>query len=227
MSDEEKRAPGNVRRVSSRNRKDQLDYGSNLFPPESPLTPDSHADAYEPGEPLPFDESAFLAQTVDRYPPLPFDGDDPAPLSAQEAERFPALPTPVWAHHEAAAAEDDVYEDEPLSPPRLTSPALARGKARKTAPKKPASRGRGCLYNLLTLLFFALTIGAVAYGIYIFQNPYSPLNPLPPATSLPIMITTTPGPQEPVAPVLDATPTPENALATEAPVVNDEPATAT
>ena len=215
MSDDEKRAPGNVRRVTSRNRKDQLNYGSNLFPPESPLTPDPRADAAEPGEPLPFDESAFVVQTVERDPPLPFDGDEPAPLVAQEAERFPPLPPPAWARHEAEA------EASRSPAPRLSSPAPAR----KTAPRKKTSRKRGCLYNLLTLLFFVLTIGAVLYGIYIFQNPYSSLNPLPPATSLPIMITATPEPP-PVMPVLD--PTSDTSLVTdEAPVVNEEPATPT
>lgn len=226
MSDDDQRAPGSVRRVTSKNRKEQLNYGSNLFPPESPLSPDPNTDSSEPGEPLPFDEAAFTAQAVERISPLPFDGEEAAPLAAQaadDAERFPPLPPPAWARHEQAEAEPQAAPAPRAA--RVSQPAPARAKARKPAPK--TSRKRGCLYNLLTLIFFLLTVGAVIYGIYLFQNPYSPLNPLPPATSLPIMITATPEPA-PALPVLDATPTQENTLPTaEAPVVDAPPATPT
>jgi hypothetical protein len=207
MSDDENRAHGNVRRVTAKNRKETLDYGQNLFPPESPLTPDARGGVAEPGEPLPFDDSAFVAQAADRFPPLPFDGDEPAAFAAQEAERFPPLPPPAWARHEAAQ-EAEFEDDLAPVPPPVSVPAPVRGKARKTAPKKKPSRARGCLYNLLTLLFFALTIGALIYGIYIFQNPFSPLNPLPPATSLPIMITATPAPLPTDAPTSEPSATP-------------------
>lgn len=208
MSDDDKRAPGNVRRVTARDRKDHLDYGQNLFPPEQPLAPDPRADTPQPAEPLPFDEDAFTAQTADRFPPLPFDGEDP--LVAQEAERFPPLPTPGWARQDAAGAVEEDIEaqaaDEP--PPTVSTPAPRRSRRARPASKKQPSRGRGCLYNLLTLVFFLLTIGALVYGFYIFNNPFSPLNPLPPMTPLPIMITATPAPQqaEPPAPEASATP---------------------
>lgn len=204
MSDDDKRGPGSVRRVTAKDRKDKLEYGQNLFPPEQPLVPDPRADLPEPDEPLPFDEDAFAAQTVERFPPLPFDGEDP--LVAQEAERFPPLPKPGWARHEAEPVVE--AEAEAAPPPSVSTPVPARRKTPKPAPKKRDSRGRGCLYNILTFVFFVLTIGALIYGIYLFNNPFSPLNPLPPMTPLPIVITATPEPQQAVVPAMAETATP-------------------
>src|SRR5690606_1762248 len=92
---------------------------------------------------------------------------------------------------------------------------------RKPAPRPKPSRARGCLYNLLTLVFLALTAGALAYGVHLFQNPYSVLNPLPPATPLPIVITATPEP-----PAVVVTTTPASALTTQEAAAPAETATA-
>lgn len=213
MSDDEQHASGNVRRVTAKDRKEKLDYGQTLFPQEQPLAPDPHADEPPPGEPLPFDESAFAAQTAERFPPLPFDGDEAAFVAQQaEAERFPPLPPPAWARpHDAEPTDthddlDDITFEPETAAPVLPPQRDAKPPRRKAVPKaktqRKTSRARGCLYNLLTLLFFALTIGALAYGIHIFNNPYSPLNVLPPPTALPIFITATPAP--PVEAPLDA-----------------------
>lgn len=203
MSDEETRDPGNVRRVTAKNRKERLDYGQNLFPPESPLSPDPRAaSGSESDTPLPFDAATAFSAPADRFPPLPFDGEDPVAFAAQEAEpeRFPPLPPPGWAR--AAAQHVDPIEEaepEPLPAARPT-----RSTAKKAAPRKQTSKGRGCLYNLLTLLFLVLTVGALIYGVYLFQNPYSTLNPLPPPTSLPIIITATAQPPTDVPPTTEA-----------------------
>lgn len=50
--------------------------------------------------------------------------------------------------------------------------------------------------NLLTLLFLVATIGLIVAIASIWQNPYSPLNPFPPATRY-IEVTATPGPDIP------------------------------
>ncbi|MFZ4828613.1 MAG: hypothetical protein ACOYLB_14785 [Phototrophicaceae bacterium] len=47
------------------------------------------------------------------------------------------------------------------------------------------------LVNLLTLLIIAVGFLFVGYATYIYRNPYSPLNPLAPATPLPRVITAT------------------------------------
>jgi hypothetical protein len=43
----------------------------------------------------------------------------------------------------------------------------------------------------LTLLFVAATVGAIGLFVVIVQNPYSSLNPFPPFTPLPIIVTAT------------------------------------
>src|SRR5690606_28559245 len=147
------------------------------------LTPDPQADGPEPGDPLPFDEDAFTARQAERFPPLPFDGEEPAAFAAQEAERFPPLPKPGWAR-QPSPQPDDVAQPDPVPEAPLIAPVPVRPKKRKVPAKAQpkTNRRRGCLYNLLAVLFLALTVGALIYGVYIFQNPYSPLNPLPPAT---------------------------------------------
>jgi hypothetical protein len=203
MSDEETRDSGNVRRVTAKNRKERLDYGHNLFPAESPLSPDPRAvSAQDADEPLPFDAATAFSAPAERFPPLPFDGEDPVSFAAQEAEaeRFPPLPPPGWARTAAQHAdpvETFELESEPMPAPVAKS---GRSKAQKAAPRQQTSKGRGCLYNLLTLLFLVLTVAALLYGVYLFQNPYSTLNPLPPPTSLPIIITATAQPPTDVPP---------------------------
>ncbi|MBL8154747.1 MAG: hypothetical protein JNM70_11235 [Anaerolineae bacterium] len=56
---------------------------------------------------------------------------------------------------------------------------------------QPVRSGGGCVPNLVTLLFVAATVGAIALFAVIVQNPYSSLNPFPPFTPLPIIVTAT------------------------------------
>ncbi|MFO7323539.1 MAG: hypothetical protein DIU68_017555 [Chloroflexota bacterium] len=205
MTDEEKRPPGPVRRVGPKDRKNRLDYGKRLFPPETPLPLDPPPPD-EGGEPLPFDAADVEAEAADRFPPLPFDGDDLLANAqdgpADEEDRFPPLPPPGWARPEHRAPPP-AERPEPQPPhPKPSPPIKPKAKRRPAAPPK---RGRGCFYNLVTLLFLALTVGVVVFGVYIFNNPYSSLNPLPPPTPLPIIITATfSPPTEPAAVETDA-----------------------
>lgn len=207
MPDDEQQPPDSVRRVGPKDRKERLDYGKRLFPPETPLPLDPPAPDAE-AEPLPFDETWFAeAEDAAPHPPLPFDGEEPV-ASAQTEERFPPLPPPGWAR------------PAPETQPQPVRPMRSRPK-RRPAPPPPPKRGRGCFYNLLALLFLALTAGAIWLGVTIYNNPYSLLNPLPPPTPLPIVITATFGPPaEPTpAPILGPLPGEATAEATDAPVM--------
>lgn len=125
--------------------------------------------------------------------------------------RRPLIPeddqfAPPQLARDDAEREADAPDVEPEPPaetaplrPRDTAPrfppldADAPAPASKPAPAPPRPR-RNWLYNLLTLVFLLGTVGAMAYFALLWTNPYHELNPLPPYTPLPIIITTTPLP---------------------------------
>lgn len=96
-------------------------------------------------------------------------------------DRFPSLP------------------DEPTPPPRRSRRAPVSEK------RSDASDGTR---NLIALFFLLLTFAALAYFVVIWQDPYSPLNPLSPPTPLPLMITATPTPAPTSTPAPTNTPAP-------------------
>jgi hypothetical protein len=123
------------------------------------------------------------------------------PEMLPEAEQRPEA-TPVRA---ASLEDDDRFP--PLNP-------------EAAQPKPPAPRQRSTLLpNLLAIFFFFATIGAGVYVYLVARDPYSPLNPFPPFTPVPIYITTTPLPptitptSSPV-PTATFTPIPREVLAT-------------
>ncbi len=83
----------------------------------------------------------------------------------------------------------------------------------------PRPKRRNWPYNLVALLFFFASIGVAAYYFAIARDPFSPLNPLPPFTPLPIIVTTTPIPPTATAtltqtPTVTFTPLPRELVAT-------------
>jgi hypothetical protein len=97
----------------------------------------------------------------------------------------------------------------PLNPNQRT-PAAA------PVPRQPR---RTWPYNLVALLFFVASIAVAVYYYLIARDPFSPLNPLPPFTPLPIIITTTPIPPTATAtftptPTATFTPLPPEMIAT-------------
>ena len=80
-----------------------------------------------------------------------------------------------------------------------------------TPPPPPPRKRRRWLPNLLTVFFLLATTVLVGYIALLMANPYHELNPLPPYTPLPIIVSATPLP-----------PTP-----TQAPTATDIPPTAT
>jgi hypothetical protein len=97
-----------------------------------------------------------------------------------ESESVPAATVP-----EANAPQS---VDQPIEVDRFPQVPAAIPVPQRTG---QPTRGGGCVPNLLTLLFVAATVGAIALFAVIVQNPYSSLNPFPPFTPLPIIVTAT------------------------------------
>ncbi len=103
----------------------------------------------------------------------------------------------------AAAASGSAPGDErlpPAAPPAYTSPP----------PAQPARRRRGNrTANLVTAFFLLATAGVIVYVGLLVADPYTPLNPLPPFTPVPIIVTATPLPPTvtPVPPTATPEPT--------------------
>ncbi len=100
--------------------------------------------------------------------------------------------------------------------PEVFSPNPARLKMPPAL--QPARKPRNtCLPNLLTLFFVVATIGVGAYYALIAANPHTQLNPFPPFTPLPRIVTATflpptPTLTSPPAPTATFTPLPVEAL---------------
>ncbi len=89
--------------------------------------------------------------------------------------------------------QDDRYP--PVVPPRSLPPEIEQSpnlypKPRTQTPKR-VSRAAQIGANLVTVLIGLIIIGVGVYGAYIYRNPYSALNPLAPATPLPIIVSAT------------------------------------
>ncbi len=94
-----------------------------------------------------------------------------------------------------SAIEPDVFEiPEPpleiLTPPKVQPPKNKPAPAKSIARTAPPQQ-KHVMANLLTIVFLLGTIGMVALVVMITQNPYTALNPFPPFTPLPIVITAT------------------------------------
>ncbi len=121
------------------------------------------------------------------FPPETLPQEENTPASdADEADRAQAVdeaPSPP-VEKTQPALNDDRYP--PLKPPPVSS---------KSAPVRPRTRPRRVLwYNLGTLFFILTGCGVCGYYTAIALNPYMALNPFPPFTPVPLIITTTPLP---------------------------------
>lgn len=96
------------------------------------------------------------------------------------ADRFPSLP-----------------DEQPPAAPLREPP-----RPRSVPVDDRASRSRDRARNLIALFFLLASCAALAYFAVLWQNPYSPLNPLAPPTPLPLIITAT------LTPTLAPTPGP-------------------
>ena len=80
----------------------------------------------------------------------------------------------------------------------------------RSAPRSSrAHRGAGCLWNLLTLLVLAATLGVAGLIGWVYIHPTSSLNPFPPPTMPALAVLPTSAPTDtPLPPTATSTPTP-------------------
>jgi hypothetical protein len=114
--------------------------------------------------------------------PAPSDADERATSEIPAAEDDLPVPPPPRKRRTSEQARFPALPDEARHPRR--QPQLA-------AP--PPKRGFPCR-DLIALFFILAAIGLAGYFIYIWQNPYSPLNPLAPPLLPPLVVSQTPLP---------------------------------
>ncbi|MDX2137722.1 MAG: hypothetical protein SF123_06470 [Chloroflexota bacterium] len=179
MADEQN-SGGNVRRVSARDRKRRIEPRDLSFPPDDlPSEPfDTRDDVATPDE-SPAASSSTDASVGTTYPSSASDT-----VSAKAA---PASPTPSPRKRPPQPGRFP-----PI--PEVDNPQL-NARPRAAAPAAPVrKRRRFGLRDVVALLFALATCGVVAYFVYIWQNPYSLLNPLAPPVLPPLVVTETPTP---------------------------------
>lgn len=165
---------GNIRRVTRKDRKRKIETSKLEFPPDDLR--------YAPPESV-----------------------EPAAETIPEAPVESAAP-PGEPDVEASIEEAVVIETAPETLPAERFPPLefSSGKPGQpqvnAAPKTVPPRRNPCLYNVIALFFLLATVVAVAWVVLVWNNPYTPLNPLAPFTPLPIIVTTTPLPPTPTVP---------------------------
>ncbi len=172
---------------------------SRFAPPDSGFVADDGL-PFDPAEAnqaelLAEDDYAPLAET-DAGPIVPVSSvlePPPPPLPEvppkRRTETVPVVPQPV---------------DERFPPVYVPLAAESSTSKSAVAVRKRGSWLGGCLANVMTLVFLVGSIAAVVWAVLIYQQPYSALNPLPPFTPLPIVVSATFLP-----PTATVTPTPE------------------
>ena len=210
MNDEKKSPSGGVRRVGEKDRKARLESSGSLFPPASsapsaPPPPTLPEDLT--GSEMPEAVEATPAppeHEVDTTPPM----DDAASIDEDAAALLAELESNIES--EVEADEDESDEDDtarfrrpaPESypmPVRDRFPPLPQEEPeypplkmpRPQSPPVPPRKGGNARFNILTLLFLLASCGLIAYFGFIWQNPYSALNPLAPFTPPPMMVSQT------------------------------------
>jgi hypothetical protein len=115
----------------------------------------------------------------------------------------PAAP-PVAPRRKSSEQRFPPTMDASERAPKPAAPAPRRQPTPAPAPKRKGFEWR----NVVTALFLLATLGLVAYFIFIWQNPYSPFNPLSPPIPAPIVVSETPLPSPTFTPSATLTPRP-------------------
>lgn len=144
------------------------------------------------------DDHARYRPPVDRYPPLPHE------TAELEAARVPLKPAPAVPGRKKSSQAAD-----PAASREDRARAYADQRAQTDADLPPAQeRGRSfSMQNVLALLFLVGAVIALGFIITVWNNPFSVINPLPPLTPMPIIVTATytPTPTPTPSPVPTAT----------------------
>jgi hypothetical protein len=156
------------------------------------------------------------------FPPddLPIDETQPPAAPAHDdTQGLPSTPHPQPLSH---ASGDRGFQREAKAAKKQGNESRQREKAVQA----PRARRRFGWRDAVALLFALLSCGAIGYFAYIWQNPYSVLNPLSPPLLPPAVVSETPLPT--ATPTASATPTarpsatftplPVEAIGTNAPV---------
>lgn len=163
---------------------------------------------------------------------LTFPPPESAPPSPEPTETQPQEAAPV-PDTEVVSAEPPEQFDFPMpDEPADAAPSVAVPLPRASAVPPPAplrpkrkrpSRASRILYNLLALLFFLGGCGVIGVVVALWQNPFSALNPRPPLTQPPLIVSMTPTITATLTPSL--TPIPSNTpTRTPAPTNTETPA---
>lgn len=147
------------------------------------------------------DRKATLKKRELVFPPeidLPAGSTTPAPDTASQEPV--AAPPPPSAELQTTVAERPAPDSDPASSSLITQHPVppaddplgipAQRSAPSTQHLSPRRRPR-ILPNLVALLFLGLTITAIVLFVTIANNPFTPLNPFPPFTLPPIIVTAT------------------------------------
>lgn len=176
MSGDEQNIPGGLRRVGRKDQKRRLDPTGPLFPDDD--ADDAQAESAPPPARLPRDPNLppdlldDVEHALESLSDADFDADIKAAarpvVETPPAERFPPLRPP----------------DDPRPAPAMPAAEPATGRKRRQGDWR---------HNVVAVIFAVATLGMCAYYSVLWNNPYSPLNPLAPATPF-IIITATPDP---------------------------------
>jgi hypothetical protein len=196
MTDDEKQ-PKNVRRVGHKDRKQKLESAGPLFPPRAPEALPAPAAP----EPAPEPIEAAAPEPADEMPAAEVRPADDAPTSTADAPMIEERPTAPKAAKAAKAST----KAAPL-PWRSSETGLPPG-GKTAAQLVRKSQWPFTRHDLVALLFLVGTGAVIAFGAAVVRDPYSAINPLPPPTTLPIVVTATFEPT--LTPTLTETFTPE------------------
>ena len=124
------------------------------------------------------------------FPPDDLPIDETQPPDAAVNDDTQAIPESV-AQHTATRAKS---APAPAEAPRRPAKPKPQPASKSSAPAAPKVRRRFGWRDGVAILFALLSCGALIYFAYIWQNPYSPLNPLSPPLLPPAVVSETPLP---------------------------------
>jgi hypothetical protein len=202
MSNDDKRLPGGVRRVSHKDRKHEISGTKPLFPPDdlpeeipseaASSTPDDLPladDLFVSADAIPFDDMASALEQALSDAPLT----EPFPLDSLSQPAAPPAPDHVESQSPTSWANSLGERSSPGDSPERFPP-LRPLEPLEVEPPVPMPHKRGIArQDAVTIFFLVATVVMAIYFVILWRDPWSPLNPLPPATPFVVVTATSPG----------------------------------